>query len=410
MKKILLFIFSFLLTMSSTLFGQDSLSKPKINFTFGGFVNANAIYDSRQVVEVREGFMAFYPKNKLIDKNGEDINAHRSFNQYAMTTRLNVKVTGPDVLGAKSLAFVESDFTGASNSENNSLRLRHAYIKLSWNKTQLLMGQYWHPLDVPEALPFVVSLNTGAPFHSFSRQPQIRLDHQFWKFNLVLVAASQRDYTNSGPIGLSYTYLRNSVVPNLHAQLQFKLKENLFGIACDYKRLTPRLVTDSNYQAHEFFDSYSYLAFAKLSFPFMTFKLQGVYGQNLYDHSMMGGYGVSAVDAHTNRKTYESLNYLSTWVNIMTTGKRWQFGVFAGYLKNLGTSKDIIGSMYARDADIYYVYRVAPLAMFISGKFNLAAECEYTVAAYGIPDSRYHFKQSNEYANIRFTLSATYNF
>ena len=218
MKYYSLYYISLFLLLSSSTFSQDSLNKPKINFSFGGFVNACAIYDSRQIVEVRDGFMAFYPKNKQTDKDGKDINSKPSLNQYAMTTRLNVKVNGPDAFGAKSIAFVEGDFTGASNSENNSLRLRHAYIKLSWNRTQLLIGQYWHPLDVPEALPNVVSLNTGAPFHSFSRQPQVRFDHQFWKFNLVLVASSQRDYMNTGPTGASSNYLRNSVIPNLHSQ------------------------------------------------------------------------------------------------------------------------------------------------------------------------------------------------
>ncbi len=199
---------------------QEEPNKYKVSLS--GFVRADAIFDSRQVLEAREGFLLFYPKKPLLDPNGKDIHAKPTLNQYAMTTRLTAKATGPDVLGAKVLALIEGDFTGASNAENNSLRLRHAYISLQWTKTRLLVGQYWHPLDLPEMIPNVLSLNTGAPFHSFSRQPQIRLDYKQGQFNFVAVASSQRDYVNNGPQGSTSVYLRNSVVPNLHGQVHYK--------------------------------------------------------------------------------------------------------------------------------------------------------------------------------------------
>jgi hypothetical protein len=407
-SQLLIIVLFFSIILNST--SQDSIAPTKIKYTFGGYVKADLIYDTRQVVDAREGFLAFYPKNCQLDREGKDINNKASFNQYAMTTRLNLKVDGPMILGAKPFAFVEGDFTGASNAENNSLRLRHAYIKLSWRTTRLLVGQYWHPLDVPEALPYVISLNTGAPFHSFTRQPQIRFEQSFWKFNFIAVAASQRDYINTGPIGSSANYLRNSVIPNLHAQLHLQLNENLVGLGVDYKQLTPRLITDSGYKANESLNNLAFLAFAKLSCKFLTFKIQGIYGQSLNDHLMLGGYGVTSVDTITNRKKYVPLNYINVWISIMTNGKRWQFGVFGGYAKNLGAAKDIIGSIYARDPDIAYAYRISPIAVFNSGKFSFAFEGEYTVAAYGIPDTRYHFKKSKKYANLRLTLAAIYNF
>ena len=70
-------------------------------------------------------------------------------------------------------------------------------------------------------IPSVLALNTGAPFHPFSRQPQIRIDAGKGKINTVFVIASQRDYVNTGPAGASSIYLRNSIVPNLHAQIQY---------------------------------------------------------------------------------------------------------------------------------------------------------------------------------------------
>lgn len=150
----------------------------------------------------------------------EDINAHGSFNQYAMSARLTLKATGPDIFHAKASAMIEGDFTGASNLENNSFRLRHAYLKLKWSHASVLAGQYWHPINIPEMIPNVLSLNTGAPFHPFSRQPQIRIDASRGKINIMLAITSQRDYMNSGPAGASSVYLRNSAIPNLHTQVQ----------------------------------------------------------------------------------------------------------------------------------------------------------------------------------------------
>ena len=138
------FLILFLLIRSLALFAQEtqkSVTPDKPQLTLTGFVKADAIFDSRQIVEAREGFLLLYPKNHVYDLFGHDLNSQGSFNQYAMTTRLTLKITGPDVLGAKAFALIESDFTGASNSENNSLRLRHAYFKLSWPAVSLLAGQ-----------------------------------------------------------------------------------------------------------------------------------------------------------------------------------------------------------------------------------------------------------------------------
>jgi hypothetical protein len=126
--KIAFFVTLTLLLNDFTASSQDlkPVDPSKPTLTWSGFVKAEGMYDTRQVVEAREGYLLLYPKKVVLDKNGEDINAHGSFNQYAMTARLTAKVTGPDVLGAKASVLIEGDFTGASNSENNSFRLRHA--------------------------------------------------------------------------------------------------------------------------------------------------------------------------------------------------------------------------------------------------------------------------------------------
>lgn len=389
--------------------------KPVINpekptLTWGGFVKAEALYDTRQIVEAREGYLLLYPKNVFLDKNGEDINAHGSFNQYAMTARLNVKATGPDILGAKTLALIEGDFTGASNLEINSFRLRHAYLKLKWSHASVLAGQYWHPINIPEMIPNVLSLNTGAPFHPFSRQPQIRVDVLKGKINTIFVIASQRDYMNSGPAGASTAYLRNSAIPNLHAQIQYISEQVFAGVGFDYKHIHPRLVTDSLYATNAAVNCLSYTAFVMAKTKPLVIKMQWIYGQGLNDHLLMGGYGITHVDPLTNQHEYAPLTYLSGWLNLQTTGKTWQGSLFAGYTKGMGANKIITGAVYARDADIAYVYRIAPMLSYINGKLLLSTEFEITTAAYGKTDSHYKVYDSSPVTNTRISFSAGYFF
>jgi len=411
--RITLFAFVLLLINLKPAFSQEAkqLADPgKSTLTWCGFVKADAMYDTRQVVEAREGYLLLYPKKVSLDKNGQDINAHGSFNQYAMTARLTAKIAGPDVLGAKASALIEGDFTGASNAENNSFRLRHAYLKLKWNHAGITAGQYWHPINIPEMIPNVLSLNTGAPFHPFSRQPQIRFDASKGRINAVFAVISQRDYVNTGPAGASYTYLRNSVIPNLHAQVQYIAEYVFAGAGVDFKRLTPRLVTDSLFATNAYVNCFSYTIFGMVKTKPLVLKMQLIYGQGLNDNLVMGGYGIKNTDMLTNRIQYTPLNYFSGWLTISTTGKSWQGSLFAGYTKGFGSSDKISGAVYARDADIAYVYRLAPMLSYISGKLALSAEIEVTTAGYGTPDANYKVLRASPVTNTRTSFSAGYFF
>ena len=411
--RIAFFTFAALLFSQNPVFAQESkpVSIPeKPTLTWSGFVKAEGMYDTRQVVEAREGYLLLYPKKVSLDKNGQDINAQGSFNQYAMMARLTLKATGPDVLRAKASAIIEGDFTGASNSENNSFRLRHAYLKLKWTHTAITAGQYWHPINIPEMIPNVLALNTGAPFHPFSRQPQIRIDYSSGKFNTVFAVLSQRDYINSGPSGASSVYLRNSAIPNLHAQVQY-ISSNLFaGAGIDYKHIHPRIVTDSLYVTDAAVNCISYSTFVMVKTKPVVIKMQWIYGQGLNDHLLMGGYGVSRTESLTNQQDYTPLNYLSGWIDFQTTGKTWQGSLFAGYTKGFGAKESISGPVFARDADIEYVYRLAPMISYINGKLNLAAECEFTTAAYGKTDEHFKVYDSSPVTNTRLSFSVGYYF
>lgn len=404
MKKLLLFV----LFTPTILLGQSD-SQPS-GISFSGFVKTDLMYDTRQVVSIREGHFLLYPQNESPDVNGNDINDKSSFNMLSIQTRLLGKITAPNALGAKTSGVIEGEFFGHSESDVNGFRLRHAFVKLDWEKTSLTVGQTWHPLFITEMFPGVVSFNTGVPFQPFSRNPQIRLTHSLGSIKLVAVAASQRDFTSNGPNGFSSVYLRNAVLPNLHAQVQFTDGNFFFGAGVDFKKITPRIVTTQNIKTNNSVSSLAFTGFTKLNFESVTFKIQGVYGGNLADQVMLGGYAVKSIDTLAGAETYTSLKCFSVWGEI-STGKEIEYAVFAGLTKNLGADDNISGAYYGRGTNIDMVLRISPRVQFNFNKLRISSEVEYTSADYGIANNFNKGKVENvkNFNNIRL-LGAVYYF
>lgn len=414
MNRHLLSLFGALVILVSLLSGglkaQNSNDTP-VTVSIHGFAKADVAWDSRQVVEAREGFLVFYPQKPKYDAQGEDINATPGFNSWAMTSRVNIKATGPKVLGATAMAFVEGDFTGPSNTENNAFRLRHAYVSLAWEKWSVLAGQYWNPMDVPEMLPKVLALNTGAPFRSFTRSPMVKAEYKFGSSKIIAAIYTQRDYQSSGPSGASANYLRTSGLPNFHLQYQLNRGSIIMGIGADYKMIRPRMTSDSLIIDDNKVSSFSALAYIGYSKGKFGIKGQALYGQNLSDHLMLGGYAVSSIDPTTDTREYVNLNNLSSWIdcNYRIT-PAVNLGLFAGYSQNLGTEKDVVGAFYGRGDDIASLYRLSPRIEWIYGPVQFIAEVEYTAAAFGKPDNRYKFDETETTNNLRVQTALVYNF
>ncbi|MCK4569114.1 MAG: hypothetical protein KAT76_02415 [Bacteroidales bacterium] len=411
-KGLLLLVFSSIIAASTI--AQDSKS---FGIKFSGFVKTDIYWDSRQTIAAREGHFLLYPANERLDADGNDINAKANFNMLSIQTRLRGTITGPDALGAKTSGVIEGAFFGHTSGDINGFRLRHAFVKLSWEKTSLLVGQYWHPAFVTYCFPGTVSFNTGAPFVPFTRNPQLRVTQKLGKFNLMLTALTQVDFTSTGPEGPGRQYLRNSAVPALNFRFEYRNvntadnKEFLIGASVNFKMLTPRLVSDSNYKTTKTVSSFSETFYVKLKLPKVTFKLQGVYAQDAYNWTMIGGYAVESMsDPLKDFVNYTPVSTASGWLDVHSNGKKWQVGVLAGYAQNLGAGKDIIGPTYQRGDNIAYLYRISPRFIYNSGKFRIAPEIEYTVAAYGKADNEGIVKDTKEIGNLRFLLGVYFFF
>lgn len=422
-KPLLLFIFIILSFYNVLSNPTDSTKVEKFKIDFSGFFRADYWYDSRQNVDAVDGLFLLYPKKPEYDANGRDINAAPNINFLAMATRLRTAIKMPNLFNAKPLIMVEGDFTGMSTIVN--FRLRHAYTKLQWEKSYLLVGLTWHPLFIADVFPNVAGLNTGAPFQSFNRSPQITFQQKLTEtIALTLSAIYQSDSRSSGPNPSpnesSSSYLRNGLIPNLDANLQLTSGNFTLGGSFDFKSLRPRLYTTSlvtptlKYVTNERINSSTEMIYLKYQNTKFTIKTKAMLAQNLTEHLLLGGYAVSSIDSLTGRETYTPTNHLFLFGNI-TYGKMYQVGVFVGYAKNLGTSENFISStdrIYSRGMDIDYMYRVSPMFSYIKEKFQLSAELEYTAAAFGDVNNLDKGKVSNSKLseNYRFLLVFQYNF
>jgi hypothetical protein len=409
MRKSILILF---LLASISIHAQDSLKK--IRFEVHGFVKADFWVDSRQVVQALEGLFMLYPAKVSLDQDGKDINAHPSFNYSAMSSRINVKMHGPDAFGAKTTAFLESDYTGISNQTLNTLRLRHAWIKMQWPRWTVIMGQDWHPMFVQEVFPGVLALNTGTPFQPFIRNPQLRIEYKMGNSRWIGAVLSQRDNSNFGPMGKDFSYLTNSMVPNIHGQWKRHKGPHTMGLAADWKSVMPRLATDSGTYTRETLNSKAFMAYYKLENSQLTWKTKTIYGENLTEHLMLGGYAVAQIDSSNDARSYTSSRHIFAWTQVlwkMNTKKTlWMPGIFVGYAKNLGSPIDNLGIWYARGADIDQVMRGA-LDLFIQqGPLMFSLEYELTRAYYGDIEKSGKVDNAKPVDIHRFEVSAFYFF
>ena len=367
----------------------------KFTLDFSGFIRNDMMYNTRQVVSARaEGQFLLAPKAIDLDANGEDINANPTFNMIGINTRFRVKMTGPETFGAKTSGMIEGDFFGTGGTTKFNFRMRHAFVKLDWGKSNLLIGQYWHANFVPGCFPGTVSFGAGVPFNPLSRPPQIRYTYNIGdKLSVFASLMGQGHFVGKAPVGA----FQNAGIPEVSAQIQYKTENFLIGAGVDYQLLKPSLTTTGidtgglpiTLISDATISSISFMGFMKLTTKPVTFKLYGMYGQNNDNLVMMGGYATVYDTTYTLEQMqegyveYTPYNNLSAWVDIHTNGKKTQFGIFAGYSQNLGAEKEIdLASFKGRWNNVNSMMRVAPRVVFISGKSKLGFEIEYSMIDY----------------------------
>jgi hypothetical protein len=123
---------------------------------------------------------------------------------------------------------------------------------------------------------------------------------------------------------------------------------------------------------------------------------------------MLGGYAVSKIDTVRGYENYTNIAAYSFWGDF-SFGKNLQFGLFAGYTKNLGAQADIVGKIYARGENIGSAFRIAPRIQYAAGNIKIGLELESTNAEYGSITRTGKISNSLWLNNTRILLAVFYN-
>lgn len=397
-------------------------SKNPIKVNFYGFIRHDAFYDTRQNIGAGENMVMLYPKDRMMDVNGNDINDAPKFHMLSVLSRAGINVKGPEVLGAKTNGILEAEFFGATEGGINEFRLRHAYVTLDWEKTQLGIGQYWHPFVVLDCVPNVVNYGTGAPIFALNRNPQIRLTQQLSdKIKMIAAINSQRDFTpNTSPY-------RDSGMPSSHLQFQYKSKNFIAGIGAQYEVLRPQLSTGTPpIENKEKVKSLSTMIYAKVITKPFTVSASAMMAQNASTMVMLGGFVGYSTKGEVD--VFRTMNTTSAWIDFQqTTTKPVSFGLFAGIVKNNGAKDPLenkIATTYgvtsswgaisatAGSRSVDHLWRVSPRVDWTLNKtIKLRFEAENTAATWADAQKDGSGK-GNEYIamNHRFHLSTIFMF
>lgn len=362
--------------------------KKNFSYQFYGQVRGDLFYNSRANAEIVDGLFHLYPMDVKPDAEGNDLNASPNGSFYLLYTRLGLDVKGPKVGSAETSAKIEADFRG-SGSNWSMLRIRHAYVDLDWGKSAVLIGQTWHPM-FGDIYPQMLNLSTGSPFQPFSRAPMIRYRYTNQRWQLTGAAVWQLQFLSAGPNGKSEEYIKNGCVPEIFLGVDYKHTTWSVGAGMEILSLKPRTqsVVDGNtYKVNERVTSLSGEAHVKYQENNWLVMAKTLLTTNLTQTCMLGGYGVTAIDPRTGEQEYSPYLYSSSWLNIVY-GKKWQPGLFVGYLKNLGVNEALIGNTYGVGLDVDQVFATNVQLAYNLPHWKFGVEYSPSLAWYGDADWR----------------------
>lgn len=344
---------------------------------FGGFIKLDAFHDTRQVVSSREGTFLLYPlpidrqPNGIADETF-DYNSAHSLNLTSFFSRVRADIDAPSALGARTSGAIEVDFLGTVNGLENVVRLRHAYLQLDWGAHALTAGQYWSPLFVPEVFPQTASFNLGVPIQPLAWFPQLRHTGRFGNIRTTTALTMQRDGFED--IAGRHTQ-QQAALPGGHLHIDYVGRSLIAGVGTYLRTVRPELHGDR-------FTSGGASGYLRYDFPGVSIRAQGLYGTNMADHVMLGGY------VRTVSGAYLPTRIASAWLNLTTTGRPITVGLFAGGTANLGLSRELesdeaVSTEFTRGGQVAHVLRVSPQVAYNSGRVRIALELEGTAAKHG---------------------------
>ena len=409
MKKTILIITAALLAGSAA-FAQETPAK----FKLYGFIRNYAAVDSREVSAGTEDLYFYMPKDKKV-VDGADLNEGLNWRYVSLTTRLGLDVSGYKWNGMGISGKVEADFYNLSGSVP-ILRLRQAFMKLSWDESPiaLTLGQTWHPMAAD--MPHITNLETGAPFNPFNRSPQVTADVNLGSglsFTASLLYVNH--YLPTGPDGKSKNYFKYGY-PELYVGLGYKEGKIAAKVGLDMLNIRPyRIMNDQ--KAKGLLTTFSPFVFFQYTDGMFQLRAKSILAQAGEHMNLLSGYGVASLDYAENRLTYTPMRDWASFVSCQY-GKKVQVMGMLGYMKQLGTTADLINISAlwlngSADTAIQQAFRATPTVAWNLGKFTLSLEYNLTAAQFGrgLRNLRGMFEGAPEWVvNNRLVCMTKFNF
>lgn len=388
------------------------IEKPS-HFKLYGFIRNYFAFDSRESKSGTKDLFYYIPKDEALNAKGEDMNANPTFRFLAITSRVGLDVKDYQFGKTKVGAKIETDFY-CMNGNVAVLRLRQAYATLGWDglgkgqkqSASLKVGQAWHPIAADQ--PYVIDLETGTPFNPFSRTPQVMLDYNFSKhFTLTGGFIWQMQYLSSGPNGASDSYIKYGCTPEFYAGVTFKSNNGFLGrVGMDVLSIKPRWRDANGSKVDDRLTTVNPYVYAQYTAGDFSVNAKVVYASAGEHFNMLSGYGVTDINSDGSWE-YAPLHSTASYVSVKY-GRKLQVQGMIGYMKNLGTSKDLYSdttipsalmvgdpdnTKYTSSKYLYLsgngfsnlnsIIRVTPTVVYNLGKLSFGLEYDITAAQYG---------------------------
>ena len=416
MRKYILTIAA-LLTVSVA-FAQETPAK----FKLYGFIRNYISADTRAVSAGTEDLYFYMPKGKAMT-DGFDANAGFNWRFVSLTTRLGLDVSGYKFGTMGVSGKVEADFYNLS-SNVPILRLRQAFMKLTWDESPvaLTIGQTWHPMAAD--MPHMTNLETGAPFNPFNRSPQATLDYKAGDFTFTASLLYLNHYLPTGPAGKSKDYYKYGL-PEFYAGVTYKSGKFTGKLGVDMVNLRPyrtiedwRVVPGSSdpaktIEVKSLLTTVSPFVFVQYTDGLFQLRAKSILAQGGEHMNLLSGYGISSYN-EDGTITYAPMQDWASFVSFQY-GKKFQVMGMLGYMKQLGTTKDVTTIWINNSADqrIQQAFRATPTVAWNLGKFTVSLEYNLTAAEFGsgVRDARGMFNGDKEWIlNHRFICMTKFNF
>ena len=418
MKKGIIIVMAALLSCSAA-FAQEE--KPA-HFKLYGFIRNYIVADSRAVNAGTEDLYFYMPKGHDMS-GGVDLNDGFNWRFVSLTTRLGLDVSGYKWGTMGVSGKVEADFYYLSGSVP-TLRLRQAFMKLNWDNSPvaLTIGQSWHPMAAD--MPHMNNLETGAPFNPFNRSPQLTADVNLGSgFGLTASLLYLNHYLPTGPAGKSKDYYKYGA-PEFYLGFTYKNANFTGKLGVDmvnmrpYRTIKDWRVQDGNAPTIEVksllttFSPFVFLQYTSGKFQLRAKSILAQSGEHL---NLLSGYGVHSFNDNGTIE-YTPMQDWASFVSF-SYGKKFQVMGMLGYMKQLGTTKDLCDNNVwmntSADVHIQQAFRATPTVAWNLGKFTLSLEYNLTAAQFGsgARNERGMFTGDKEWIlNHRFICMTKFNF